>query len=277
MVADINSHSSNKNDAHQQMDKLAREQDVQSRAATEHMNGVRYEADSVERLLAVTQSISDEAAATAAQGNTAVGEAAVEIRKLADTVNAAVENIRKLEKRTQEISGITSTISAISEQTNLLALNAAIEAARAGESGRGFAVVADEVRSLAFRTGEATAEIASMLNEVQSETSTTMEIMASSIPQVEKGIALSDRSGEHLKVIESNANTSLENVGHVVHATKQQVAMIDALNSSMSKVIDTAVNMAGLSSALYEENRQVAGHLSQLADKLQKQAGYFTV
>ena len=50
-------------------------------------------------------------------------------------------------------------------------LSVSIEAARAGEQGRGFAVVADEVRTLAVRTQSSTAEITSIISELQAKTS----------------------------------------------------------------------------------------------------------
>ena len=205
-----------------------------------------------------------------------MSHAANEIRSLAETVKMAVDNIRKLEKRTQEISGITNTISGISEQTNLLALNAAIEAARAGESGRGFAVVADEVRSLASRTGEATAEISSMLNEVQAETSVTMEIMSSSIPQVEGAIELSDKSSNLLQIIEEQAKQSLDNVNQVVSASTKQISTLNALNDGLNEVIATATAMGDSSMSLYEQNQLVAKKLSSLAKELKQHTDYFT-
>lgn len=77
-------------------------------------------------------------------------------------LNAAVE----LQKRSDEVRGITDIILGISAQTNLLALNASIEAARAGESGRGFAVVADEIRNLAEQTRVETENITRLLDEL---------------------------------------------------------------------------------------------------------------
>ena len=52
-----------------------------------------------------------------------------------------------------------------------------IEAARAGEQGRGFAVVADEVRTLAVRTQSSTAEITSIISELQAKTSDIVEVV----------------------------------------------------------------------------------------------------
>ena len=54
-------------------------------------------------------------------------------------------------------------------------LSVSIEAARAGEQGRGFAVVADEVRTLAVRTQSSTAEITSIISELQAKTSDIVE------------------------------------------------------------------------------------------------------
>ena len=271
----ISAQTDNKHSEDGNLDALATKQQSLSQHVTKLMDSVRTEASEIEQLLVHTQDISSQAAVTSSEGNQAVTEASQEIKNISDTVNAAVENIRKLEKRTQEISGITNTISAISEQTNLLALNAAIEAARAGESGRGFAVVADEVRSLASRTGEATAEISAMLNEVQTETSATMEKMSSSIPQVERGLELSISSGKLLQVIEDQAKQSLDNVRRVADASVQQIATLDALHASMADVIGTATTMGDVSKQLFRHNQQVAKDQSLLAEALKGHAEYF--
>lgn len=63
--------------------------------------------------------------------------------------------VERLERSSENIRTILSTVQGFADQTNMLALNAAIEAARAGEQGRGFAVVADEVRDLAGKVGNA--------------------------------------------------------------------------------------------------------------------------
>lgn len=90
------------------------------------------------------------------------------------------EKMGSLREVSDSIASFVSVIANISDQTNLLALNAAIEAARAGDQGRGFAVVADEVRSLAQNTGNATSEIGSLIDTIDSDS----EMAATQINQL---------------------------------------------------------------------------------------------
>lgn len=48
--------------------------------------------------------------------------------------------------------------------------------------------------------------------------------MESTMPKIEKGLSLSVDSSELLKKIQSQANSSLQNVRQVVDASKQQIA-----------------------------------------------------
>jgi methyl-accepting chemotaxis protein len=89
-------------------------------------------------------------------------------RTTVEAAGAAGERIGDLTEACARIDMISKLITSIAGQTNLLALNATIEAARAGEAGRGFAVVAGEVKELALRTTEATAQIAEMIEAIQS-------------------------------------------------------------------------------------------------------------
>src|SRR5205814_1283304 len=83
-----------------------------------------------------------------------------------------VENLREINRQVSDAIGVlVASVNDLSEQSNLLAVNAAIEAAKAGEHGVGFAVVALEVKSLAQQSRQATAQVRSILGDIQKATS----------------------------------------------------------------------------------------------------------
>ena len=110
-------------------------------------------------------------------GTEAVEASVAQIISVEKIVNDSALTVDKLGERSKEIGQIVESISGIAEQTNLLALNAAIEAARAGEHGRGFAVVSEEVRKLAEESQEASQKIATLIGEIQAETTNAVDSM----------------------------------------------------------------------------------------------------
>jgi methyl-accepting chemotaxis protein len=274
---DITLQSSSSSDTTSRLLELSSEQTRFNSDAYKNLEFVKECANSISELLVETQQSSRAALQSSIEGNSSVTSGATTIQQVSDTVNTAVESIRILDKRTQEITSITGTISDISEQTNLLALNAAIEAARAGETGRGFAVVADEVRSLATRTRTATSEIESMLSEVQQETKSAMNIMTDSLPQIERSLILSGESSKLLTEIERSAAASLSNVEKVVQAGDSQLEMIKQLYQSMDGVVDSAKSISDVSRLSFEKNQETASNMNDTAITLKGYADYYKV
>lgn len=237
------------------------------------LDELRHSIDQVSSIATHTEDNSEMTVEFALKGRQVVNEAALEMEKISATVNTTVEQIERLEDRTKQIGSIVNVISEISDQTNLLALNAAIEAARAGESGRGFAVVADEVRSLAQRTGDATSQIATMINEVQTETAASVAAMNTTQPQVENGKAQTQSASELLQNIEQQANDSLKKVKEVALATSSQVTVVGDISNAMGDISQ----MSSESIEHMQSNDNATNALNELASQLKQEVAYFKV
>jgi methyl-accepting chemotaxis protein len=221
----------------------------------------------------VAEHASRQATELAKNGVIQVAEVTTTMELIASNVSEATTQIRQLDAKAREISGVASEIKDIADQTNLLALNAAIEAARAGEQGRGFAVVADEVRKLAERTSLATVNISHMLATIQSETVSVVNAMSAAIPQVERGVELSRHVAESLGSIHSGAESSLYSLQEMASAIREQS---QASNSIASRVEDIS-QMVEETSTSIQHAAENAAQVEQIAHQLNQGVSHFKV
>lgn len=191
--------------------------------------------------------------------------------KIDMTVSSSAVTMGELAAAIQRISTVSNIIKDIAEQTNLLALNAAIEAARAGEHGRGFAVVADEVRKLSERTAASTADIAKIVQIVQSGTIQAKEAMLLAKEEVVEGVRHGKSMGQLLEKIEKSVQIVTNMMRQIAAATEEQSAAGD----NISRNIDSVASISASTATDIEHARNAMINLSDISRTLFAAVGQF--
>jgi methyl-accepting chemotaxis protein len=223
-------------------------------------------ADSGTTIARATAQAAENARATAGEGADAVQRAAEAMAAVRAASEAATAAITQLGHKSEEIGGITQTITSIAEQTNLLALNAAIEAARAGESGRGFAVVAEEVRKLAEESQEAASTISGLIAEIQAETASTVNI-------VQQGTDRSTQSGEVVEEARLAFHALRDSVGEMSTRVAEIASVVDEIAEGAQVVHAQMVGAAGVAESSSAAAEQVSASAEETAATAQVFAG----
>lgn len=170
---------------------------------------------------AVNQS-ADKSTRIAQEGSVSVRQTLEQMVSIREAVETSSVSVKQMQIYSEQIGEIVATIKDIADQTNLLSLNAAIEAARAGEQGRGFAVVAGEVRKLAEKSSAASAEIAGIVKNTQTNITTTVHAMQTTTDRVAQGSNQAASSG---KALEELLNSAIEMQAQVVQAQETNAPM----------------------------------------------------
>ncbi len=194
------------------------------------------------------------------------------IKQLVEELSTSTQTVTELKEQSQEISRMLDVIRNIAEQTNLLALNASIEAARAGESGRGFSVVADEVRALALKTHESTAEIETIINQLQSKVDISFNSTHNSMELAQQTIEGAGTVNHSLDKL-TNDIDQIAAMNQLIakHSNEQQTLTKDSQHM-MTNVSDGAIKVAENSESLTESNVE----LEQVQTELDRHLGRFT-
>ncbi len=166
------------------------------------------------------------------------------MNEIREAIQETGKRIKRLGERSQEITAIVDIINTIAERTHVLALNAGMQAAAAGEAGRGFAVVADEVQRLAESSREATAQIASLVKNIQVDTNDTIVTMDRTISQVVAGSRMAESAGQQMIASQKTTASLVRSVGEIAASSEQQARISNELrqraNSMLSQTQETS-------------------------------------
>ena len=149
-------------------------------------------------------------------------------------------NVIKLSEQSQAIGEIIATVTDISEQSNLLAVNASIEAAKAGELGKGFAVVAHEIHNLAEQSKQATANIRTILTDIQRGVSSTVISTERGTKSVADAVRLTSDAREAIEVLTRSTAESSRQAIEIASSIHEQAAGVDQISLAMEKIREAA-------------------------------------
>ena len=207
--------------------------------------------------------VSQKAVSVAKTGRKAVDESVTGMGRIQDQVASIAESIMRLSEQSQTIGEIIATVKDLAEQSNLLAVNAAIEAAKAGEQGKGFAVVAQEVKSLAEQSREATAQVRSILNDIQKATNAAVMATELGNKAVEVGVRQSKEAGEAIRQMGESIEEAAQAAVQIVASSQEQLTGMDQVVLAMGNIKQASEeNVSGM--------KQVEVTLQNLHDLGQK-------
>lgn len=218
------------------------------------------------------RSVSDtaqKASQVSQSGRKSVEEAMQGMQRIQEQMESIAESIVRLSEQSQAIGEIIATVNDLAEQSNLLAVNAAIEANKAGEQGKGFVVVAQEVKSLAEQSKQATAQVRTLLGDIQRATSAAVLATEQGSKAVQAGVKQTTETGESIRLLADSVNEAAQAATQIAASSQQQMVGMDQVALAMENIKQASVqNVAGTRQA-----EVAAQSLHELGRKLSDMIG----
>ena len=188
------------------------------------------------------------------------------MNRVREQMEAVAESIIRLSEQSQTIGEITATVNDLAEQSNLLAVNASIEAAKAGEHGVGFTVVAQEIKNLAEQSKQATAQVRTILGDIQKATGAAVMATEQGSKVVEAGVRQSASAGETIGLLADGVAEAAQAATQIAASSQQQLVGMDQVALAMENIRQASTqNMASTRQA------EASAHsLHELGQKLKQ-------
>ncbi len=171
-----------------------------------------------------------------ASGLHAVQETGRAMEQIQAQGEAVAANIVALSEKTEAIGEIVTSVNDISERSHLLALNAAIEAASAGEHGRSFAVVAAEMKVLADQARDATAQVRSILGDIQRGINTSVMLTEEAVKRGAAGARRTEAAEATIEEMAAGIQDAVQTFQQIVASTNQQQLGIEQVMAALQNI-----------------------------------------
>lgn len=170
------------------------------------------------------------------RGRKAVQESVDAMQHIQHQMASTAASIALLSEQNQAISEIMASVSDLAEQSKLLAVNAAIEAAKAGDHGKGFVVVAQEIKRLAEQSRNATAQVRTILNDIQKATGAAVLTTEQGDKAVASGVTLSAQADEAIRLLTDSIEGAASAATQIAVSAQQQWAGMDQVALAMQNI-----------------------------------------
>ncbi len=230
------------------------------------LDGVSTNMESVSNIAAECNSAAGTASRMTDNAMETVQNTVKGMNEIRELIQETGKRMKRLGERSNEISEVVDIINAIAERTHVLALNASMQAASAGEAGKGFAVVAEEVQKLAENARESTAEISSLVRNIQVDTGDTISTMDRTIANVVEGTRLAEEAGKTMTETRKVTNDLVSSIGRIAVTSKQQVEASKGIQKQVSVVVErTRLTVEHLMSQL-KQTKILRNHAEKLTE-----------
>lgn len=249
----------------------ATEQSAAIAETTATVDEVRSSAEHTVSLAQLVTETANQANRVADEGVSAVREATDVMADIRERTQSIAENILALSEQSQQIGEIIATVNDLADQSNLLALNAAIEASRAGEHGKGFAVVAQEIRTLAEGSKAATAQVRTILSDIQRATNAAVMATEQGTKGVDSGVRTIEQAGQTIDELADAIRQAAGSASQITASVRQHAVGMEQIAVAMSDINNATAQSLGA----VNNTKVAAENLNDLAGRLNRLTGQY--